>query len=61
MAVIACSVTAIDDIPIPAPSNEMQIEAMIGRLGDTGVMAIATALQQLAEMASETLPDVAGN
>jgi hypothetical protein len=39
----------------------MQIEAMIGRLGDTGVTAIATALQQLAETASETLPDVAGN
>jgi hypothetical protein len=36
MALIACSVAAIDNVPIPSPSNELQIEAMIGRLGDTG-------------------------
>ena len=61
MAVIACSVTAIDDIPIPAPSNEMQIEAMIGRLGDAGVAAIARALQQDCEPTAGELLESAGN
>ncbi len=49
MALIACSVAAIDNVPIPSPSNELQIEAMIGRLGDTGVAAIAQVLEQSAE------------
>ena len=36
MALIASSVAAIDDVPVPPPSNEVQIEAMVGRLGDAG-------------------------
>jgi hypothetical protein len=41
MAVIASSVTAIDDIPVPPPTTETQIEALVGRLGDSGIDAIA--------------------
>jgi len=44
MAVLACSVSAIDDVPVPAPANEMQIEAIVARLGDVGIAAIADTL-----------------
>lgn len=46
MALLACSVTAIDDVPVPSPSNESQIESMIQRLGDAGIAAIGDALQR---------------
>jgi len=58
MALIACSVAGIDDVPVPPPSNEIQIEAMVGRLGDAGIVAVAQALQQFAE---PTLPEVVDN
>ncbi len=61
MALVASSVIAIDDVPIPPPSNEAQIEAMIGRLGDEGVAAVAQALQQLSEPAMAEAVDNAGN
>jgi hypothetical protein len=61
MAVIACSVAAIDDVPVPPPGNELQIEAMIGRLGDPGIAAIAQVLQQPAEPTSTNQRDDAGN
>jgi len=44
MAALAYSVVAIDDIPIPSPVNEQQIEAVVGRLGDSGINAVANAL-----------------
>ena len=46
MAVLACSVAAIDDVPVPAPGTEGQIEALIARLGDAGIEAIAAALSE---------------
>jgi hypothetical protein len=61
MAVLASSVAAIDEVPIPPPINEMQIEAMIGRLGDAGTAAIAHALQQDAAPAVDEQVDNAGN
>jgi hypothetical protein len=61
MALIAYSVAAIDDVPVPPPSNELQIEAIIGRLGDVGVAAIAQALQQFTEPNSAELVSNAGN
>lgn len=45
MALLACSVTAIDGVPYPIPANEQQIEAMIARLGDGGINAVAAAMQ----------------
>jgi hypothetical protein len=61
MAVIATSVAAIDDVPIPPPVSELQIETMIGRLGDAGIAAIAQALQSHTEPTFTELVDNAGN
>jgi hypothetical protein len=61
MAVIATSVAAIDDVPMPPPINELQIEAMIGRLGDAGIAAVAEALHQDAEPTIAEQVDKAGN
>ncbi len=44
MAVLACSVSAIDDVPVPPPTTEGQIEGLVGRLGDDGIAAIGAAL-----------------
>jgi len=44
MATLACAVTEIDTIPVPPPANEAQIEAIVARLGDEGIAAIAAAL-----------------
>ena len=50
MALLAASVAAIDDIPVPSPANEAQIEALVAKLGDDGINAVAAAL------APETAP-----
>jgi hypothetical protein len=60
MAVLAASVTAIDDVPIPAPATEQQIEALVGRLGDAGIAAIGEALAEVRPTASEVAA-AAGN
>ncbi len=44
MAVLACSVAAIDDVPLPLPATEALIEAAVQRLGDEGIAAVAGAL-----------------
>jgi len=44
MAVLACSVAAIDDVPVPMPATEALIEALVARLGDDGIAAVAAAL-----------------
>lgn len=41
MASLASSVQAIDGVPVPVPANEVQIEALIERLGEDGLAAIA--------------------
>lgn len=61
MALIASSVNAIDDVPTPTPANEAQIEAMVARLGDSGISAVAQALQQSADLTTAELLDNAGN
>jgi hypothetical protein len=61
MALIASSVTAIDDVPVPAPTNETQVEAMVARLGDPGLTAIAQALQQSTDFDATDLVSSAGN
>ena len=47
MAVVACSVTAVDDVPVPYPTNEAQIEALVARLEDAGIAAVGMALGQM--------------
>lgn len=44
MATLAVSVSTIDDIPIPSPTSEAQIESLVSRLGDAGIAAIARAI-----------------
>ena len=44
MAMLAASVVAIDTVPVPAPITEGQIEALVGRLGNAGIEAVASAL-----------------
>ena len=60
MAVLASSVTAIDDVPVPAPATEAQVEALISRLGDAGIAAVADGLRPEVEPAGDGA-DPAGN
>ncbi len=43
MATLAASVTSIDSVPVPPPATEGQIEALVARLGDCGIAAVAAA------------------
>ena len=43
-AMLAMCVTTIDGVPQPAPSNEGQLEALVQRLGDAGMVAIGQEL-----------------
>ncbi|MGH7152575.1 MAG: hypothetical protein ACREF3_01500 [Acetobacteraceae bacterium] len=61
MAVLAYSVVAIDDIPVPPPLNEQQIEAMVGRLGDAGINAVAGAFSSEPELVPTNVTVSAGN
>jgi hypothetical protein len=45
MALLACSVSAIDGVPVPMPADERGIEALVQRLGDSGLAAVASALR----------------
>jgi hypothetical protein len=58
MAILASSVTEIDGVPVPAPINEAQLEALVKRLGDDGIEAVAATFEE-----SEPAPngDFAGN
>jgi hypothetical protein len=58
MATLAVSVTALDDVPIPPPVTEAQIETLVSRLGDAGLAAIAHALSPAFPAAKDTM---AGN
>ena len=59
MATLASAVTEIDGIPVPPAINEAQIEALVGKLGDTGIAAIAKALASSQD--THSLADHAGN
>jgi hypothetical protein len=61
MAVLACSVAEIDNVPIPPAITEQQIESMVARLGDLGIAAIADALAEQLEAVHPDALAVAGN
>jgi hypothetical protein len=44
IALLACSVTAVEGVPVPSPGNEAQIEGVVQLLGDDGIAAVAAAL-----------------
>ncbi len=56
IAYLACAVSSIDGVPVPSPANEAQIEALVGRLGDDGIEAIAQAFATLDAAKPETTP-----
>jgi hypothetical protein len=60
MAVLAASVAAIDDVPVPPPANEQQVEALVARLGDAGIAAVGEALAEVQQSAAEVVA-TAGN
>ena len=41
---LAMCVVAIDGVPVPQPATEGQLEALVGRLGDAGMVAIGQEL-----------------
>lgn len=47
-AMLAMCVSAIDGTPVPQPGNESQLEALIQRLGDDGMVAIGRELAEAA-------------
>jgi hypothetical protein len=61
MAGLAMSVTAIDGIPLPIPSNEVQIEAAVARLGDDGLISAAAAFDVDSTSDPLTAGEIAGN
>ena len=61
MAMLACSVAEIDNVPVPPPTNEQQIESMVARLGDTGIAAVAEALNGHPEDTPADIMATAGN
>ena len=47
-AMLAFCVMSIDDVPVPAPASEAQIEALVARLGDAGLAAVGEGLAEAA-------------
>ncbi len=47
-AMLAFCVVAIDDVPVPvpAPASEAQVEALVARLGDAGLVAVGQGLAE---------------
>ncbi len=43
-AMLAMCVVSVDGVPVPQPVNETQLEALVARLGDTGLVAVGRAL-----------------
>jgi hypothetical protein len=61
MAMLACSVAEVDNVPVPTPTNEQQIESMVARLGDLGIAAVAEALSREPEVTQSDAMAAAGN
>lgn len=61
MAFIAASVRKIDDLQLLFPKDESGFEHIIGKLGDSGVEAVQSALAPQASDDARTVEEVAGN
>lgn len=44
-AMLAMCVQSIDGVPVPAPVNEGQLEGLVARLGDAGLVAVSQGLE----------------
>ena len=56
---MAFAVEEIDGVPVPRPANEQQIEAMVERLGDDGLAAVAEMITESSSVPAAAL--LAGN
>lgn len=61
MAMLACSVVALDDVPVPLAICEQHIEAIVSRLGDAGIAAAADALGAGSQPGPSEMAMSAGN
>jgi hypothetical protein len=61
MAILACSVSAIDGVPVPTPTTEAQIEGLVSRLGDAGLASAATVLEPETRVDPGEMRALAGN
>jgi len=61
MAVLAYSVVSIEGVPVPAPCNEAQIEALVARLGDVGLAAVAASLSAMSAESAQPAREFSGN
>ncbi len=43
-AMLAMCVESLDGVPVPQPGNEGQLEGLVARLGDAGMVAVGRAL-----------------
>ena len=59
IASLAACVVAIDSVPVPAPTSEAQIEAIVARLGDDGLETVNKLLGPPANSCVD--PDAVGN
>jgi len=51
IATMAYAVQSIDGVPVPTPTNEKQIEAVVQQLGDQGLEAIGKLLEEVDDAA----------
>ena len=56
-AMLAMCVTAMDGVPVPQPANEAQLEALVLRLGDAGMLAVGRELADAAQGNQGARPD----
>ena len=56
-SMLAMCVVSIDGVPVPQPGNEAQMEGLIGRLGDAGMVAVG---QGLLDQAGGGVADAGG-
>jgi hypothetical protein len=58
MASLANSVQEIDGVPVPTPTSEAQIEALVERLGEDGLTAVAISVDEGEHVVA---PELVGN
>lgn len=60
-ATLAYCVSEIDGDPVPVPANEVQIEALVERLGDDGINAVAQVMMERMGITEADIEAAGGN
>lgn len=61
LATLAYAVSEIDNVPVPTPTTEAQIEALVEKLGESALTMIADHLDATAEQSVQVVSASAGN